>query len=250
MLNVRELILAALVGAVVSETVKLFFEYVKSKLKIVQPTPPFVIRLIIGVVFGILMWIALTPIFITPFWTFDNGTDNWIYTYNTLDASTGVNWDDDKKVLIAEFDFSQVAGNAGSGNRDPRATYSIDNLLPDWRHDWTGYETLKVDVRNTTGSPLEMTFSIFIDNCFYEFGGWNNLPSKAAYTTVVFNFTEPQYKTCISSDAFSNNPGSLDRVGRLDLVIGENVAPSQLSGVNGAIFIDNIRLQRSMLPFG
>jgi len=257
MVNLGELILAAFVGAVVSETVNLLFEYVRYKFKgggkrrppKTKGIPTFIIRWIIGAAIGVAVWLFfLYPKFITPFWTFDNGPDNWVYTYNTLDASNGVDWDDDKEVLIAQFDFSQVAGSVGAGNRDPRATYSIDNLLPDWRHDWSGYEILKVDVRNTTSYPLEMTFSIFIDGCFYEFGGWNNLPSKSAPTTVVFNFTEPQYKTCISPDTFSNPPGTLDRIQRLDIIIGENVAPGYLSDVKGAVFIDNVRLQKNLWP--
>jgi hypothetical protein len=247
--TIRDLAVAAFVNAFISVIVKIFIDYLWEKGKtlwqvIKDKWRRNLLYAVIGLVIGPAGLILISGWYQKPLWTFDQSTEGWVYnTRNMKDASSDISWDAGTRSLRAEFDFGQIDLGTLSAGEEPRATFFIDNL----DDDWSGYKTLILNVANPNPLPLEVTFSVYIDGCFYEFGGYRNLPpNQTKSTTVTFNFTEPRYKTCESPYSFSNPLGPTDHIQRFDLIVGINVAPKILKQARGAILIDNIRLQKDV----
>lgn len=173
-------------------------------------------------------------------WDFTQGTEGWYYKPDAQDSSSDVSWDADKKALRAEFDFGQIDPSDLLSGEEPRATFIIDNL----DDDWTSYNNLVLDVTNLNPQLLEISFSIYINNCYYEFGGYKNVLPQQIRETISFKLADPQYKTCKLSDAFENPAVPFEKVRRFDIILGINLAPADWDRAKGAILIDNIKLQK------
>jgi hypothetical protein len=199
--------------------------------------------LLLGAGVGLLAAILIVWAFQRTISTFGQSQDGWVYTFNTRNASTNATWDPRAKALRGEFDFA-LFGPIADG-QEPRATFSTDHLLGTSASRWTGFKTLKLKVTNLTSHPLELTFSVFKQGCFYEFGDYQNLPPFET-RTLAYDFLEPHYKTCDLPLSFSNALGAAEQIQRLDLILGVNVAPDALSSVKGSLLIDSVRLERDI----
>jgi hypothetical protein len=196
-----------------------------------------------GGLVGLVAALVLVLFFQKPLARFEYSTENWVYAFDTKDASTDAIWDAREEALRAEFNFA-LFGDV-TGDEEPRATYIMDNLLGTSDRNWTGYQTLKLKATNLTSHPLEMTFSVFKQGCFYEFGDYQDLPPFET-KTITFYFMEAHYKTCELPLRFSNSLGSADEIQRLDIILGVNASLANLSRVQGDILIDNVRLEKDV----
>jgi hypothetical protein len=225
-------VIAALIGAVVTGSVNLGFDYLKKIKK--NKWRRILLYVGIGAVVGLLLWSLLYRYYQKTLWTFDQGPQSWKPLSNPGDAAMETEWDLNAKALRAEYNFAQTAPD----NPDPRATFYYDNF----NDTWSGYRTFNLDATNPDPEHLEITFSVDIEGCFHEFGVYRNL-SPGERTTVSLNFTQPEFKTCQSPGEFDQPLDTTQRIERLYLIIGTNESPADF---DGAILIDNIRLQKDV----
>lgn len=193
--------------------------------------------LIVGLILGFIFWTP-PPLPDLPLWTFDKNTEGWYPKYDPQDAATDVSWDGKNEALQVKFDFGQIDSNSFSGDEQPRATFIIDNLQ---NLSWSDYKILLVDIKNTETEFLELAFSVYVNNCYYEFDGYANIPPAEDWTTIPFAFTNPEYKTC-NAPIGKVAPVIFDDVQRFDIIIGTN--QKNWNKLNGTILIDNVRLQK------
>jgi len=244
MSKIWDLAIAALIGAVVSGTVDLVFEHLKgefngkSLIEIIRNIWWRIILYIgIGLTVGLLGWSLIDPLYQKPLFMFDQSTQSWEPLLNPTDAAIKTSWDLSAKALRAEYNFAQTDPN----NPRARATFYYDNF----NDTWLGYRTFNLDITNPNPQQLEVTFSVDIDGCFYEFGNYRNL-SPGESTLVNFNFTEPKFKTCKSPTVFDQTLDPAKNINRIYLIIGTNESPADF---DGNILIDNVRLQKDVWFF-
>ena len=201
--------------------------------------------ILIGLIAAIAIWAiwslidrALHPAELS-LWSFDQNTQSWQpekHDVKPEDVATRVSWHSSPNALQGEFDFSQVKLGTLSGGKEPRATYYIDPVKVG---DWSAFRTLNFDVENTSGHDLKVTFSISIDGCWYEFGEYQPLPVDQK-SSLQFDLTEAQYKTCRVPDKKDNPPVAFRGVWRFDIIFGTPESP--WDQVKGSILISNIKL--------
>ncbi|MFT3892740.1 MAG: hypothetical protein QM730_14005 [Anaerolineales bacterium] len=122
---------------------------------------------------------------------------------------------------------------------EPRATVWADNQ----NMDWTGYTKLLIDVKNVDAQLLEMTFSVYTGDCFYEFSGYKSLSENTGWETIEFPFTLPKYKDCNAPDS-KTSPGNVVGIEQFHIILGTNADQASLKNEDHIIYIDNIRLQK------
>lgn len=193
--------------------------------------------LILGLILGYILWTP-SPSPDRPLWTFDKNTEGWYPKDDPQDAATDVLWDGKNEALQMKFDFGQIDQESLTEIEEPRATFIRDNIH---NLNWTGYKTLLVDIKNLNTEFLEMTFSVYVNNCFYEFSEYESIPTMDDWATITFTITSPKYKTCDSPEVLVP-PIIFSDVQRFDLIVGTN--EKNFATVNGTILIDNIRLQK------
>jgi hypothetical protein len=199
--------------------------------------------ILIGAGVGALAGFLIVWMFQRTISTFAESEDGWVRNFEARDASTKAVWDSREEALRSEFDFAQFG--SVTGEEEPRATFSTDNLLGTSASRWSEYRLLNVKVTNLTSHPLEMTFSVFKEGCFYEFGDYQNLPPFET-RTLTYDFLAPHYKTCEFPLSFRNPLGAADGIQRLDLILGVNVSSEEVSGIKGAILIESVWLERDV----
>lgn len=176
-------------------------------------------------------------------WDFDNGIKGWTHFSDPQDASQsaapGYDTELSTGVLVAKFNFAQVDLNVLPAAIKPRATFWADNL----NMDWTGYTKLLIDVKNVDLQLLEMTFSLYTGDCFYEFSGYQSLSQDANWITIEFPFTQPKYKACNSPDR-KTNPANVVGIEQFYIIFGTDANLANLDNEVHTLFIDNIRLQK------
>jgi hypothetical protein len=174
----------------------------------------------------------------TVLWDFNQGPGSWDYKdEDPQDASQGVTGKE--QALLADFDFGQSDPDQFDGNKQPRATFLIDNLRS---MQWTDYDLLILDIKNETIPSLEIYFSVKVNDCFYESTDWTNLPAQTEWQTITFPLTTKSFKACDENElAFLPR---LDAVQRFDIIIGTNAPEAEWDNVDGEILIDNIRLRK------
>lgn len=248
--------ISAIFGALTSILVELFKEWRKKEKGLVTKQEKHSVKsikkrsIIIGAFIGFIVGILISQ-FINHslktveliLWDFDSGIKDWTYFSDPQDASKSVAPGEDAElstgVLVAKFNFAQVDLTALPTGMEPRATVWADNQSMDW----TGFAKLLIDVKNVDSQLLEMTFSVYTDNCYYEFSGYQSLSQKSSWETIEFPFTQPKYKTCNSPDSKSS-PANVAGIEQFYIIIGTNADHASLENEVHSILIDNIRLQK------
>jgi len=245
------LFITALIGAIIGGAVDLVFKRLevaigKNNWRDLMKTFwwRILLYLLIAVALSFLTWRLIYPLFERNLFTFDKGTQSWMALSNPADAAMFTEWDLNAKALRAEYNFAQTAPN----DPNPHATFYQDNF----NNTWSGYKTFMLDVTNPNQEGLEMAYSVDLildkQSCFYEFGLYQNLPPGET-TTVSFDLMESRFKTCTSPDTDNQPLDTSQMINRIYLIVGTNEKPATFQG---AILIDNIRLQKDVwfLPIG
>jgi hypothetical protein len=240
-----DLFVSALIGAVVGGAVDLFYKRLDEKFRnltlqdfLKNTWWRILFYLIIALVVSFVAWRLIYPYYERNLFAFEQGTQSWEPLSGAKDAAKDTGPGESVKALRASYNFAQLDPD----DPDPRATFYLDNF----DETWAGYKTFQVDVHNPNPEHLELSFSvdIRIDNrdCFHEFGGYRNL-SPDERTTVSFDFTRREFKTCTAPAEFDQPLDATQQIERIYLIVGTNERPANF---DGAVLIYDIRLQKNI----